>query len=69
MHPSLILQNLLLLFILLLLLLLILLLFLVLLLIIPLLLDRPPCPDVMCTVRRWCSTTLTEAKETLNYVP
>ena len=34
-----------------------------------LILDRPPCPDGMLIVERWCSTPCTEAKETLDSVP
>ena len=34
-----------------------------------LLLDRPPYPDGMRIVWRWCSTPYTDAKETLDSVP
>ena len=34
-----------------------------------LLLDQPPCPNVIRIVGRWCSTSCTWTKETLDFVP
>ena len=34
-----------------------------------LLLERPPCPDDMRILVRWCSTRYIEAKETLDFIP